>query len=175
MKVHQLVVMIIDFDELGATGVRQEIENARFANDCMRPMVRSVETRDIGAWSDDHPLNNRRTMENELEQLFGAPPAPTINAKEIDSGLIAAELVAVVPQWLPIETAPTDETLFLAGWTDGRICVLRGDILAAQKTRKTATPEHLQFQCTHWMPLPSAPLPAENASPAPSASPEVKP
>lgn len=59
--------------------------------------------------------------------------------------------------WQPIETAPTDDTLFLAGWPDGRMAVLRGSILAAQKNRKTPTPEHLQFQCTHWMPLPEPP------------------
>lgn len=60
-------------------------------------------------------------------------------------------------EWQPIETAPTDETMFLAGWPDGRMAVLKGSILAAQKGRATPTPEHLQFQCTHWQPLPEPP------------------
>ena len=79
---------------------------------------------------------------------------------------LSAELEAAGAQgvqWQPIETAPKDSTLFLAGWPDGRMCVLRGDILSAQKARATPTPEHLQFQCTHWMPLPAAPV-AENAA-----------
>ena len=61
-------------------------------------------------------------------------------------------------EWQPIETAPKDDTMFLAGWPDGRMCVLKGSILAAQKTRATPTPEHLQFRCTHWMPLPAPPV-----------------
>jgi len=60
-------------------------------------------------------------------------------------------------QWQDISTAPKDDTMFLAGWPDGRMCVMRGSILAAQKARKEPTPEHLQFQCTHWQPLPESP------------------
>lgn len=71
MQVLKLVVTVIDFDGLGADGVKDAIENARYPNRCISPDVRSVEVRDIGEWSDDHPLNNRKTAEDELRRLFG--------------------------------------------------------------------------------------------------------
>ena len=71
MKIHQVVFTVIDFDGIGADGVRETLENTRFPNDCMHPAVRSVETRDIGAWSDDSPLNSRSTADAELRRLFG--------------------------------------------------------------------------------------------------------
>jgi len=33
-KVHRLVVLVVDHDDLGADGVQIELENANFANDC---------------------------------------------------------------------------------------------------------------------------------------------
>lgn len=62
--------------------------------------------------------------------------------------------------WLPIESAPKDETLFLAycpadeDFPDGRMMIWKGSIFAFQKN---PTPNHLQFPATHWRPLPSAP------------------
>lgn len=71
MQVLKLVVTVIDFDGLGADGVKDAIENARYPNRCISPHVRSVEVRDIGEWSDGHPLNNRKTADDELLRLFG--------------------------------------------------------------------------------------------------------
>lgn len=70
MKVHQIVLTVIDFDDLGAQGVITELENADYANRCISPSVRSIETRDIGPWDDNHPLNSRATREQELKRLF---------------------------------------------------------------------------------------------------------
>ena len=62
--------------------------------------------------------------------------------------------------WKPIESAPKDETLFLAycpadeDFPDGRMMIWKGSIFAFQKN---PTPNHLQFPATHWRPLPSAP------------------
>ena len=72
MQVIKLEVTVIDFDGLGADGVKDTIENARYPNHCISPTVRSVEVRDIGAWSDDHPLNKLSTADAELNRLFGA-------------------------------------------------------------------------------------------------------
>jgi len=72
MKVMKLEVTVIDFDGLGADEVRKAIESTRYANDCISPNVLSVEVRDIGEWSDDHPLNNSKTADDELRRLFGA-------------------------------------------------------------------------------------------------------
>jgi hypothetical protein len=69
MKVHQLTVRILDFEDLGAKGVVLELENARFANDCISPDVAKIETREI-EWTDDHPLNKRETKDGEWARLF---------------------------------------------------------------------------------------------------------
>jgi len=70
MQVMRLVVTVIDFDELGAGGVRDAIEHARYPNRCISPNVMAVDVRDIGEWSDDHPLNNSKTASDELRRLF---------------------------------------------------------------------------------------------------------
>ena len=56
MKVHKVVLMVIDHEDLGEDAVKQAIENAHFANDCLTPEVASVETREV-EWSDNHQLN----------------------------------------------------------------------------------------------------------------------
>lgn len=70
MKVHRVTFIVVDFDEVGADGIRTLLENTRFPNDCISPSVTSVETRDIGEWSDDHPLNNARTCDEFANKLF---------------------------------------------------------------------------------------------------------
>lgn len=79
MQIHKLIVSVLDFDQLGADGVKQALENTRFANDCISPSVRAIESRDIGEWSDDSPLNRRDTAQAEFERLF-APTAPPVAA-----------------------------------------------------------------------------------------------
>lgn len=70
MNVYRVLLTVIDFDELGADGVRETLECTRFENGCIRPSVQSTETRDIGEWSDDHPLNHSETQADELSRLF---------------------------------------------------------------------------------------------------------
>ena len=70
MKVHRVVLYVIDFEQLGADGVKDEIESTRFANDCISPKIGSVQTRDIGEWSDKHPLNTRSTSDAAWRALF---------------------------------------------------------------------------------------------------------
>lgn len=71
MKVMKLEVFVIDFDGVGEKGVRDAIEYARYPNHSIHPSVLSVEVRDAGAWSDDHPLNNSKTAPAEIERIFG--------------------------------------------------------------------------------------------------------
>jgi hypothetical protein len=61
------------------------------------------------------------------------------------------------PARQPIETAPRDDTMFLAGCPDGRIMIWSGRIFALQDE---ITPDHLRFPATHWMPLPASPNPS---------------
>ena len=70
MKVYKIVLTVVDFDDIGQESVRKEIECARYPNDCISPSVMSIESRDIGEWSDDHPLNKASTAENEMRRLF---------------------------------------------------------------------------------------------------------
>lgn len=75
MKAYRIELLVIDFDGLGADGVRSAIENTSYANDCISPSVVTVDERDIGEWSDDNPLNNRNTADAEFRRLFSAPAA----------------------------------------------------------------------------------------------------
>lgn len=70
MKVHKVVICVVDHDELGADGVVQELGCARFANDCMHPQVMSIETVDIGEWREQHPLNVRGKSKAAFASLF---------------------------------------------------------------------------------------------------------
>ncbi len=72
MKVHLLKLYIVDFDEVGADGAKQTIENQRFLNDCIAPYVIDVKTADAGEWDDSHPLNSSKTAAAELARLFGS-------------------------------------------------------------------------------------------------------
>ena len=76
MEIHRIVLYVVDFDGLGAEGVKQELENTRFANDCISPDIAEVQTRDIGEWSDAHPLNHRATAQATREALFASPQTP---------------------------------------------------------------------------------------------------
>lgn len=75
---------------------------------------------------------------------------------------ICAALSHPADGWRDIESAPKDETLFLAAcppdanFPDGRVMIWKGSILAFQNDK---TPDHLRFPATHWRPLPAAPLP----------------
>lgn len=70
MKVHKIEIIVIDFDECGAEGVKDVIENTRYPNRCISPDVRSIVTRDCGEWDDNHPLNHKGTCEATLAELF---------------------------------------------------------------------------------------------------------
>ena len=72
MKVYKIEVLVIDFDQLGGEGIKDVIENARYPNHCINPEVKSIEERDIGEWSDDHPLNHNSTCNQEYHKLFGS-------------------------------------------------------------------------------------------------------
>ena len=71
MKAYKIELLIIDFDEVGSAGIVDEIENAHYGNDCISPYVQKVEVRDIGQWSDEHPLNQSDTCDEEYARLFG--------------------------------------------------------------------------------------------------------
>jgi len=69
MNVYKIEILVIDFDGLGEDGVRSTIENARYPNHCISPSVQAIATRNI-EWSDEHPLNNSSTADDEYRRLF---------------------------------------------------------------------------------------------------------
>jgi len=70
MKAYKVEILIIDFDNLGATGIKDEFENTNYVNHCMDPNVMKIEEKEIGEWDDDHPLNKKETKEKYYIQLF---------------------------------------------------------------------------------------------------------
>ena len=70
MKAYKLEILIIDFDGLGSKGIVEEIENTRFANDCLSLDIKQIEERDIGEWHDDHPLNSPILADEEYKKLW---------------------------------------------------------------------------------------------------------
>jgi hypothetical protein len=76
MKVYKVELMVLDFDGIGAEGIKDEIENTKYGNRCISPEVKGCEERDIGEWSDDHPLNHRDKSDAEYRRLF-MPNSPT--------------------------------------------------------------------------------------------------
>ncbi|TXH48107.1 MAG: hypothetical protein E6Q97_25575 [Desulfurellales bacterium] len=71
MKVTKLEIIVIDFNEIGEKDIADLIENARYPNRSISPSVISVESKGIGEWSDDHPLNNADTADEFARNLFG--------------------------------------------------------------------------------------------------------
>lgn len=70
MKAYKVEILIIDHDNLGADGVREALEETRYPNRCIMPKVQSIEGRDIGEWTDEHPLNRRSTAAAAYKELF---------------------------------------------------------------------------------------------------------
>ena len=65
--------MVIDFEDISASGVANEIENANYGNDCISPKVMRMETREI-EWSDEHPLNKWNMCNEAYHKLFSEEP-----------------------------------------------------------------------------------------------------
>lgn len=74
VRVHKIEVLVIDFDDVGADGVREVIETARYPNRCINPRVQRVETREV-EWSDDHPLNLAASCDDAYRELFRVGPS----------------------------------------------------------------------------------------------------
>jgi len=85
VNVYKVELMVLDFDGIGAEGIKYAIENTKYGNRCISPEVKGCEERDIGEWSDDHPLNHRDKSDAEYHRLFtpnahphGRAPARTV-------------------------------------------------------------------------------------------------
>ena len=77
MKAYKIVLLFLDFDNVGPDGAAQLIEDARLPNHIDPVTVMSIEERDIGEWSDDHPLNGRDTKQAAFDEMFENEVEPT--------------------------------------------------------------------------------------------------
>ncbi len=68
-KIHKIVLLVIDHDDVGASGVQTVIESSHYPNHCIAPRVMSIETHET-EWSDEHPLNHPRTRREVFEEMF---------------------------------------------------------------------------------------------------------
>ena len=70
MKVYRIEVMVVDLDQIGEEDIRSVIENTRYPNRCISPKVKNIESRDIGEWHDEHPMNLKSKADAEYRRLF---------------------------------------------------------------------------------------------------------
>ena len=70
MKAYLLTFLITDTDEVGLSESIRMIEDARYPNHCLAPIILSAKEAEIGEWSDDHPLNKYDTMVGEAKRIF---------------------------------------------------------------------------------------------------------
>jgi len=61
MKAFIVTLVIVDHDEVGATDIKQILEDTRYPNWCIAPQVQTVVEHEIGEWTDKHPLNQKST------------------------------------------------------------------------------------------------------------------
>lgn len=47
MNVHRVVLLIVDHDGVGPSGIADVLENANYPNDCIRPDVMQIDTRAV--------------------------------------------------------------------------------------------------------------------------------
>jgi hypothetical protein len=73
-KVHRVVLLIVDTDNIGADEVREVLENTKYPNHCIGPQVMGIETVNV-EWSDDHPLNRRESQREAFDRLFATSRA----------------------------------------------------------------------------------------------------
>lgn len=69
VKVHRVVMVVVDNDDIGAEGVAEVLEATKYPNRCISPRVREVQTRTVD-WHDAHPLNLRESSDEAFRALF---------------------------------------------------------------------------------------------------------
>jgi hypothetical protein len=70
MKVHKITLSVIDLEDVGAEEIKNILENQKYPNYCIAPRVEEQEEREIGEFTDDHPLNKGDTAREAFKELF---------------------------------------------------------------------------------------------------------
>lgn len=66
MKAYKLELLVIDFENMGEEEIRDCIEHTKYVN----PTVIRMVEKEIGEWSDEHPLNKIDKMVGEFDKTF---------------------------------------------------------------------------------------------------------
>lgn len=66
MKVYKIEIMVVDMDQIGEEEIIGVIESTKY----IHPEVKAIDSRDIGEWHDDHPLNSITKADAEYRRLF---------------------------------------------------------------------------------------------------------
>lgn len=69
MKAYKIELLVLDFDGLGESEIKNVIQNTKYPNYCISPYLMATEEKEID-WSDDHPLNNINTQKQAFNELF---------------------------------------------------------------------------------------------------------
>ncbi len=82
VKVHRIVLMVVDHDDLGAEDVAEVLEETKYPNWCIHPHVMGTETREV-EWHDEHPLNRTDSLKEAFRALFADELANTQAALDL--------------------------------------------------------------------------------------------
>ena len=66
VKVYKVELQVLDFEGHSQEDLVNALENLKY----YYPTIRSIDSREITNWSDDHPLNTTSTSEEEFRKLF---------------------------------------------------------------------------------------------------------
>ncbi len=70
MNAIRIELLIVNTDDVSVDEVVDIIENTKYPNHCIAPRVMACDVREIGKFSDEHPLNKYETMRDEFNKLF---------------------------------------------------------------------------------------------------------
>jgi hypothetical protein len=67
MKVYRVELLVLDFENSGKESITIDLEQSGASP---YVQVMEIESKDIGEWSDDHPLNISGQQKEEYNRLF---------------------------------------------------------------------------------------------------------
>ena len=66
MKAYKVELLVLDHNDMGEEQIEFLLENVKY----LYPSVMSIESREIGEFYDDHPLNKMDTYKQAYKELF---------------------------------------------------------------------------------------------------------
>jgi hypothetical protein len=65
-KAYKIEVLVVDFEETSQEEIIYFIERIKYID----PKVMDIQSKEIGEWDDEHPLNKLDTMKQTYEEMF---------------------------------------------------------------------------------------------------------